>query len=544
VQELAGATNAAQAGERVVGACPLDCPDTCSWVVTVVDGKAADLRGNPDHPFTRGALCVKVNRYLEHAAHPDRLLHPLRRVGAKGEGRFERVTWDEALDEIAERWKAIIARYGGEAIWPYQGTGTIGWIQGVEGPGGARLWNALGASKHLPTICSIAGRVGSAYTVGTACGMDPETFADSKLILLWGTNTLTSGHHLWKYVLEARKKGAYLVAIDPIRTRTAAQADEHLAPIPGTDSALALGLLHVVVSLGAEDRDYIERFTVGWEAFRERILEFPPARVAAITGLAEEQVVALGERLARSRPTGIRATMGIQRHAGGGMTLRTLAAIGGVTGDWQYPGGGLVYSTSGWFGANRAAFQREDLRPHPVRSLVMTRLADTLLEVDDPPVMALLVCGANPVASNPDQNQVRRALSREDLFTVVLEHFATDTVDYADLVLPAAMQTEQADLHDGYGHLYLLWNEPAAAPPGECLPNSEIFRRIAAAMSFDDPGLCVPDEELARQLLDSDHSSVAGIYLRAAKARELGPTQLPATVHPLRRGLPDPERQA
>jgi anaerobic selenocysteine-containing dehydrogenase len=540
VQELAGATNAAQAGERVVGACPLDCPDTCSWVVTVVDGKAADLRGNPDHPFTRGALCVKVNRYLEHAAHPDRLLHPLRRVGAKGEGRFERVTWDEALDEIAERWKAIIARYGGEAIWPYQGTGTIGWIQGVEGPGGARLWNALGASKHLPTICSIAGRVGSAYTVGTACGMDPETFADSKLILLWGTNTLTSGHHLWKYVLEARKKGAYLVAIDPIRTRTAAQADEHLAPIPGTDSALALGLLHVVVSLGAEDRDYIERFTVGWEAFRERILEFPPARVAAITGLAEEQVVALGERLARSRPTGIRATMGIQRHAGGGMTLRTLAAIGGVTGDWQYPGGGLVYSTSGWFGANRAAFQREDLRPHPVRSLVMTRLADTLLEVDDPPVMALLVCGANPVASNPDQNQVRRALSREDLFTVVLEHFATDTVDYADLVLPAAMQTEQADLHDGYGHLYLLWNEPAAAPPGECLPNSEIFRRIAAAMSFDDPGLYVPDEELARQLLDSDHSSVAGITFERLKRESWVRLNYPRPFIPFAEGFPTP----
>jgi anaerobic selenocysteine-containing dehydrogenase len=509
----ARANGAVRTDRRVLGACPLDCPDTCSWVATVRDGVATELRGNPAHPFTHGALCVKVNRYLEHARHPDRLLYPLRRVGAKGEGRFVRISWDDALDEIAARLEEAIARYGGETIWPYQGTGTIGWIQGVEGPGGARLWNALGASKHLPTICSIAGRVGSAYTVGTAVGMDPETFAYSKLILLWGTNTLTSGHHLWKYVLEARRNSAHVVAIDPIRTRTAAQADEHLAPIPGTDAALALGLLHVVVTRGAEDRDYIERHTVGWEAFRERILQFPPSRVAAITGLAEEQITRLGERLATSRPTGIRATMGVQRHAGGGMTLRTLAAIGGVTGDWQYPGGGLVYSTSGYFGANRALFERADLQRHPVRSLVMTRLADTLLEVDDPPVTVLLVCGANPVASNPDQNRVREALSRDDLFTVVLEHFATDTVDYADLVLPATMQIEHTDLHDGYGHLYLLWNEPAVAPPGECLSNSTIFRRIAARMGLPEPALYASDEELVRDLLDSDHPSLDGITL-------------------------------
>ena len=529
------------AERQILGACPLDCPDTCSWVVDVdAGGRATRLRGNREHPFTRGALCVKVNRYLEHAAHPDRLLYPLRRVGAKGEGRFERISWDEALDEIAERLKQVIAVYGGEAIWPYQGTGTIGWIQGVEGPGGARLWNALGASEHLPTICSIAGRVGSAYTVGTAVGMDPETFAYSKLILLWGTNTLTSGHHIWKYMLEARRRGAHLVAIDPIRTRTAAQADEHLAPIPGTDAALALGLMNIVLGLGAEDRHYIKRFTTGWGAFRRRLQQFPPDRVAAITGLRDEQVIALGERLASSRPTGIRATMGIQRHAGGGMTLRTLAAIGGVTGDWQYPGGGLVYSTSGYFGANRAAFARDDLRPHPVRSLVMTRLADTLLDVDDPPVKALIVCGANPVASNPDQNRVREALARDDLFTVALEHFATDTVDYADIVLPATMQTEHADLHDGYGHLYLLWNEPAVAPPGECLSNSEIFRRIAAHMGLSEPALYASDEELARALLDSDHPSVEGITFERLKREGWVRLNYPRPFVPFADGFPTP----
>jgi anaerobic selenocysteine-containing dehydrogenase len=526
---------------HVLGACPLDCPDTCSWVVDVdARGRATGLRGNREHPFTRGSLCVKVNRYLEQAAHPDRLLYPLRRVGAKGEGRFERIGWDQALDEIAERLQTTIAAHGGEAIWPYQGTGTIGWIQGVEGPAGARLWNILGASKHLPTICSISGRVGSAYTLGTAVGMDPETFVDSKLILLWGTNTLTSGHHLWKYVLEARRRGAHLVAIDPIRTRTAAQADEHLAPIPGTDAALALGLMNIVVGLGAEDRDYIKRFTTGWGAFRRRLQQFPPDRVALITGLPDERIIALGERLARSRPTGIRATMGIQRHAGGGMTLRTLAAIGGVTGDWKYPGGGLVYSTGGYFGANRAAFARDDLRPHPVRSLVMTRLADTLLEVDDPPVKVLIICGANPVASNPDQNRVREALARDDLFTVALEHFATDTVDYADIVLPATMQTEHADLHDGYGHLYLLWNEPAVAPPGECLPNSEIFRRLAAYMGLEEPALYAGDEELARTLLKSDHPSVAGITFERLKREGWVRLNYPRPFVPFADGFPTP----
>ena len=245
----------------VFGACPLDCPDGCSWVVTVENGEAVNLKGNREHPFTAGALCAKVNGYLEHAKAPDRLLHPLKRVGRKGEGRFEQITWDEALETIATRLHATREEHGGEAIWPFQGTGSLGYVQGLEGRAGQRLWNVLGASRHDMTICSVAGRVGASYTTGTAAGMDPETFAHSKLILLWGTNTLTSGHHLWKFVLKARKKGAHIVAIDPLRTRTAAQADEHLAPLPGTDAALALGLLHVVVSMGAEDREYLAAST-------------------------------------------------------------------------------------------------------------------------------------------------------------------------------------------------------------------------------------------------------------------------------------------
>ncbi len=482
------------AGVDVIGACPLDCPDTCSWVVTVEDGEAVRLRGHRDHPFTRGALCAKVNGYLDHARAPDRLLHPLRRVGAKGEGRFARISWDEALDEIAARLTEVIDRHGGEAIWPYQGTGTLGYLQGCEGQAGRRLWNVLGASRHKLTICSVAGRVGAAYTTGTGSGMDPETLADSRLILLWGTNPLTSGHHVWKYVLAARKAGAHIVAIDPLRSRSAEQADEHLAPLPGTDAALALGLLWVVVDRGAEDREYIAEHTVGWPEFRERILEFPPDRVAALTGLPEERIVALGERLATTRPTAIRATMGMQRHAGGGMALRTLYAVPGVTGDWQYPGGGACYSTN-WFRGNLRGLRRDDLLERPVRTLSMTRLGEAL---ETGGVHALVVYGANPMASNPDQRRVRRGLEREDLFTVVMEQFPTDTVDYADIVLPATMQTEHLDVHAGYGHMYLQLNSPAVAPPGECLPTTETFRRIARRMGLTEPALYESDETLAR----------------------------------------------
>jgi anaerobic selenocysteine-containing dehydrogenase len=540
VTEPSGATVPLQGVElSVLGACPLDCPDTCGWVVTVRDGQAVGLRGDPDHPFTRGALCVKVNRYLEQAAAPDRILHPLRRVGPKGSGRFERITWDEALDEIATRLSAIVDEHGGEAIWPYLGTGTLGYLQGLEGRAGNRLFNVLGASEHDDTICSVAGSTGLKYTMGTSAGMDPEDLALSKLIILWGTNTLTSGHHLWKFIQRARAEGAHVVAIDPVRTRTAQQADEHLAPIPGTDAALAFGLLNVIVGLGAEDRDFLDRHTLGWTGLKERIADFPPERVASITGLPAESIIALGERIARTRPTAIRATMGLQRHAGGGNALRALACVPGVTGDWARPGGGLSYSTGGHFKLDHAALLRDDLRARPTRVLSMTRLGEGLLE-QDPPVKALFVIAANPVASTPHQNKVRRGLSREDLFTVVLEQFPTDTVDYADIVLPATMQHEHTDVHNGYGHLYLLWNEPAVAPPGECLSTSETFRRLARHMGLTEPSLYDSDEELARQLLDSDHPWLTGVTLDRLRKEGHVRLNVPKPFLPFAEGFPTP----
>jgi anaerobic selenocysteine-containing dehydrogenase len=525
---------------EVRGACPLDCPDCCSWIVTVEDGVATRLRGNPDHPVTRGALCVKVNRYLEHAASPDRLRHPLRRVGRKGEGRFERISWDEALAEIATRLTDIIDEYGGEAIWPYQGTGALGYLQGIQGRAGSRLWNVLGASRHDMTICSAAGLRGLEYTLGTGRGMDPADLALSRLILLWGTNTLTTSLHQWQYVQASRAAGGHVVVIDPVRTRTAAQADEHIAPIPGTDAALALGLLHTVLRLGREDTDFLSQNTVGWPTFRERILEFPPARVAAITGVPEADIVRLGERIASTRPTAIRTSQGIQRHAGAGMTLRTLACLPAVTGDWARPGGGLVFSTDGYFGANRAALFRDDLLAKPVRALSMTRLGEGLLDVDDPPVKALVVYAANPMSSVGHHHRARAGLARDDLFTVVMDHFATDTVDYADIVLPATMQTEHHDLMDAYGHLYLAWNEPAVQAPGECLSTTETFRRLAAALGLTEPSLYDSDEELARQLLDSDHPSLNGITLDRLRADGWLRLNVPSPLLPFPDGFPTP----
>jgi anaerobic selenocysteine-containing dehydrogenase len=395
----------------------------------------------------------------------------------------------------------------------------MGLIQGIYGAG-RRLWNVLGTSQPIYTLCTIAGGFGTGYTLGdNRVGMDPETLRFSKLEVLWGANVLSTHHHLWGAILEARRNGASIVAIDPIRTRTAAASDQHLAPIPGTDAALALGLLHVVLMEGREDRQFIAGHTVGWEAFRQRILDFPPSRAAAITGLAIESIVELGQRIAHTRPTGIRIGIGLQRHGGGGMAVRTITCIPGVTGDWKYPGGGVFYDTRGFFGLNWAALGRDDLRPRPTRALDMKRLGEKLLEIDNPPVQALFIYAANPAASVPNQTKALRGLARNDLFTVVVDHFMTDTARYADIVLPATMATEHQDLLIAYGHLYLAWNEPAAPPPGECLPATEMFRRLARAMGLDTPELYDSDETIARQLLAGGHPSLADITFEELKAR-------------------------
>ena len=503
-------------------------------------GQPVALRGDPAHPYTRGALCNKVAGYLDYARSPERVLYPLRRVGPKGSGEFVRMSWDEALETIAARCKDAIAAHGAESIWPFLGTGSMGLIQGAYSAG-RRLWNVLGASRHVQTICTIAGGFGTGYTLGdNRVGMDPETLRFSKLVVLWGANVLSTHPHLWRPVLEARKNGALVVTIDPIRTRTAEASDWHLAPIPGTDAALALGLLHVVLAEGKEDAAFIAERTLGWEAFRQRILEFPPARVAAITGLSAESIALLGKKLANSRPTGIRIGIGLQRHGGGGMAVRTLSCIPGVTGDWRYPGGGVFYDTRGFFGMNWNALWRDDLRTRPARVLSMSRLGEGLLEIANPPVKMLFVYASNPVASIPHQTKVVRGLARDDLFTVVVEHFLTDTTRYADIVLPATMQIEHRDLQIAYGHMYVAWNEPAVPPPGECLPTSEIFRRLARQLGLDEPALYDSDEAIARQVLDSGHPSLDGITLEALKARGSIRLNYPDPFVPFATGFPSP----
>jgi anaerobic selenocysteine-containing dehydrogenase len=509
----------------VIGACPLDCPDACSWVITVDDdGNATKLRGNTDHPHTRGGLCVKVNPFLEFSRDPSRLLHPMKRVGAKGEGRFERITWDEALTTLATRLQYILDTDGGDAIWPFDGTGTVGYLQGVAGR--HRFWNAIGAARHHPSICSVSGHLGISYTSGTAAGMDPEDMVHSRTVVLWGTNTLTSNQHLWPFVEQARANGAHVVVVDPIRHRTAERADEHVALRTGTDAALALGLCHVIRSVGV-DESFVEGRTAGWDEFAESLAEYTPERVAEICDVPAEQIVALGRRIATRGPTSIKLGMGMQRQRHAGQAARVVSCIPALTGDYVRRGGGLVYSTGDAYALNTFKYSRADLRPGGERTLVMTRLVRDLRRTD-PSVKALIVMGANPVVSNPAQGKLRGELRRDDLFTVVFDAYQTDTADYADLLLPSTLQPEHVEVMDSYGHLYLNWNEPAVAPPGECISKTELLRRLAGAMGLTEPALFASDHELAADLLDSSTWRDAGIGVE--ELRTAGFLRIPGTA--------------
>ncbi len=492
--------------------CPHDCPDTCVMDVTVQDGRAIAIGGDRAHPFTRGFLCAKVNRYLERVYSPDRILHPLRRTGRKGEGRFERISWDEALDLVARRLGEVIAKDGAEAILPYSYAGNNGLLS--YGSMDRRVFHALGASRLDRTICATAGAAGLKATVGASLGFDPEAIVEARLIVAWGANVVSSNVHLWPYIEEAHRRGARLVTVDPFRSRTAEKSDQHLALLPGTDAALALGVMHVIFAEGREDRGFLDQHAVGVEDLRRRAAEWPPERVARTTGLSPEQVAGFAREYAQGPRSALRINYGLNRHAGGGMAVRTIACLPALTGAWRHPGCGLLLSTSGAFPVDEEALERPDLMPRPRRSLNMSQIGRILLDTSlDPPVRAVFVYNSNPVAVAPDQERVRQGFSREDLFVVVHELFPTDTVDYADVVLPATTTLEQYDILKSYGHLYLSLNRPAIAPLGECLPNTELFRRLAARMGLDHPSLSDTDQELARQALRWDHPHLSGIDL-------------------------------
>ncbi len=494
--------------------CALDCPDTCALLVEIDgDGPATKLRGDPEHPITRGFLCAKVTRYLDREYHPERLLYPLRRTGAKGAGRFERVSWDAALDEIAERLGTIAQADGPEAILPYSYAGTMGLLNG-EGMD-RRFFHRLGAARLDRTICSSTGGEALMRSQGCRLGTEPEQFARAKLILAWGANVLGTNVHLWPWIVEARRKGAKFYVIDPVKNRTGKAADRHFAIHPGSDLALALGLLHVILREGLEDRDYIGKYANGFEELASLAAEYPPQRVAQLTGIPAEDVETLAREYATARPAAIRVNYGVQRSERGGSAVRAIAALPVVTGSWREPGGGLQLTTSGAFAFNRSGLARADLQQlslgREARVVNMAQLGRALVDLDQPGVKALVVYNSNPAAIAPNQQKVLEGLRREDLFTVVLEQLQTDTADYADFVLPVTTFLEHTDLYLAYGHYYVQLARPALDPPGEARSNVEIFRQLAKRMGFAEACFNETEDDMIRGLLDTNSAYFDGI---------------------------------
>ncbi|HWG05796.1 MAG TPA: molybdopterin oxidoreductase family protein [Beijerinckiaceae bacterium] len=507
-----------QAAKTMVrGACPHDCPDTCAMLVTVDNGRAVAVRGDPEHPFTRGGLCVKVNDYTERVYSPDRVLHPLRRVGPKGSGKFERIGWDSALDEIANRFRAIIDEHGAQAILPYSYLGTEGLLNGLNV--GDAFFNRLGASISERTFCASGAITGYIMTIGPTPGTDPESLVHSRYIIIWACNVISTNLHLWPIIAEARRRGAKVVVIDPMRNRTAEEADWHLPIRPGTDGALALGMINVIINENLTDNDYVEKYTVGYSELKRRAEEYPPELVSNITGIAAADIVQLAREYASAQPAAIRFGVGIERQPGGGQCVRAISCLPALVGAWRKPGGGLVFMPNFAFPIKYNVLMRPDFIRPGTRHINQYHLGAALNgELGlAPPLKALFVYNSNPLVVAPDQDRIVAGLEREDLFTVVSEQFITDTADFADIVLPATTQLEQLDLMFSWGHLYLTLNMPAIAPLGEAVPNTELFRRLAARMGFDDPCFKRTDEDTLLEITDWNSPALSGVDLDLLK---------------------------
>jgi anaerobic selenocysteine-containing dehydrogenase len=501
----------------VHAACPHDCPDACGTLITVENGQATRIQGDPAHPITRGFLCAKVAKYLDRVYSPDRVLYPMRRVAPKGRGgeaAFERITWDEALNQIVAKLKDISEEFGPEAVLPYSYGGNLGVLNG--GSMDMRFFHRLGASQLLRTICATTGGDAIVSIYGRKVGTEPEQFRHSKYIIAWGANILGNNVHLWPFVEEARRSGAKLVVIDPYRTRTARVADWHIPINPGTDVALAMGLMHIILRDGLQDADYIARYADGFDELQKRLPKYTPQQVSEWTGIAVADIELLAREYATQRPAAIRLNYGIQRTTNGGAAVRAVCMLPVITGSWKETGGGLQLSLSGGFGLNTAGLERADLMlksplGQAARSINMVELGKALTELNDPPVKALVVYNCNPAAVCPEHNLVVRGLKRDDLFTVVHEQFLTDTTDYADVVLPATTFFEQKDLVKAYGHLYLQVSQQAIEPLGECRPNVELFRELALRMGFDEPCFRETVDDMMAGALSSGAPQLEGI---------------------------------
>jgi anaerobic selenocysteine-containing dehydrogenase len=519
--------------------CPHDCPSQCALQVTVDGGRITDVTGDPRHPFTRGVICGKVHDYAQRVYAPSRVSRPLRRVGPKGEGRFEPIGWDEAVDEIAHRWRRIIAQWGAEAVLPFSYAGTLGLVQYWAGH---PLFHALGASRLDRTICISTAYAGWQATLGTVSGSDAEQMVDSDLIVLWGINASHTHVNVMTLVKHARRRGAFVVCVDPYRTPTARHADWHLMPRPGTDGALALGVMHVLIGEGRVDHDYIQRATLGFTALAHHVKAYDPERVAAITGLAAEDVVAFARRYGATRAAFIRVGIGLSRHDNGGMTCRTIACLPALTGAYAHPAGGALLSSTSAFGLDYAALERADLMPRPAPRIInMIRLGRALTDPDlRPPVKALYVYNSNPASVVPNQELVLRGLAREDLFTVVHEQHLTDTTDYADLVLPATTSMEHTDCYKSYGHFYVQLARPVIPPEGESRSNWEVTRLLARAMGLRDPHFAKTEDDLIREALASGDPSVEGITLERLQEERAMRLRVGRPYLPFAAGAPTP----
>jgi anaerobic selenocysteine-containing dehydrogenase len=520
--------------EVVHAACPHDCPDACGVLITVEDGRATKIQGDSQHPVTRGFLCAKVAKYLDRVYSPDRVLYPMRRITAKGlasgsgsarsfaPGKpgaavptldWQRISWDEALDQIASRFRAIIAEFGSEAILPYSYGGTLGALNGASMD--RRFFGRVGASQLERTICSAAGEAGIESVMGAKLGTEPEQFIHSRYIIAWASNIHGNNVHLWPFIVEARRRGAKLVVIDPYRTRTAACADWYLPINPGTDGALALAMMHVIIGEGLHDADYVAKYTLGFDQLCEKVKAYPPERVTQWTGIGAEDIRTLAREYATTRPSVIRVNYGVQRSENGGTATRAIAMLPCIIGSLKEVGGGIHLSTSGAFDLNKDALRRPDLKPegmqHPPRVVNMVELGKVLNTLSDPPVKALFVYNSNPAAVCPNHNQVVRGLKRVDLFTVVHEQFFTDTTDYADIVLPATTFFEHKDLQTAYGHYYLQVSEQAIEPLGECRANVEVFRALAQRMGFNEACFGESVDEMIDGALASSNPWLEGI---------------------------------
>jgi anaerobic selenocysteine-containing dehydrogenase len=505
---------------RIVrGACPQDCPDTCAFLYHVEDGKLVEVTGDPDHPMTRGGLCVKLKDYAEHHYNPNRLLYPMKRVGPKGSGQFQRISYDDALAEIKKRWTDIIAKYGAQAIMPHVYLGNQGTLNGLTS--GDAFFNRLGASIGEKTYCESGSSTAWIMTVGPTGGLDVESLAYAKYIIVWAMNMINTNLHAWPFILQARKKGAKVVVIDPLRTRTAKQADWHIQINPGTDAALALGMMNVIIAEDLVDLDYVENYTLGYDELKARAAQYPPEKVAEITGVSADDVRKLAREYATTQPSAIREGVALERSRGGGDAIRAITCLPALVGAWRHVGGGAVEMPIWDFPFKFDKICRPDwIKPgtRVVNELDLGAALTGELKLD-PPIMSLFVYNSNPVSQAPAQNKVVQGLKREDLFTVVSELFITDTARYADLLLPATMQAEQYDLQVTWGHLYMMINQPAIPAPVECVPNVEMFRRLAKTMGFNDPYWDMTDDEMLMEFYDWDSPALKGITLELLKEK-------------------------